>query len=255
MDFQPSRASWRVLVLAACAMSLTACSALSQQSPRPVVEQVNTPAAASTASVTPPQTASDAVDQGGNADAQSNNTQTVTTTADDLRQLINDRKVSELRTSYNGTYGASLLFKPEDLTYYVALFQGRSFWRVIRTNSQSQAESLYKAFVAESADLASVDIRRIQLEAEYAFMQKQLADRNQALGTLRADAALRQEQEQRIAAAQAQAHQQASELAKQRRSTSDELDALQRQIDALRAQQDKVGNNKWLQQSNSKSAQ
>ncbi|MFP3648857.1 DUF2968 domain-containing protein, partial [Paraburkholderia sp. SIMBA_054] len=49
----------------------------------------------------------------------------------ELMQMIQDTKLSELRTTYNGSYGASLFFYPRELTYYVALFQNKHFWRVI----------------------------------------------------------------------------------------------------------------------------
>jgi hypothetical protein len=41
----------------------------------------------------------------------------------ELMQLIHDANLSELRTTYNGSYGASLFFYPQQMTYYVALFQ------------------------------------------------------------------------------------------------------------------------------------
>ena len=118
-------------------------------------------------------------------------------TVAELQSLIQNRQVSELRTTYNGTYGASLLFKPDDLTYYVALFQQKDFWRVVKTQSDKQAEATYRAFASQSMELAEVDIQRIRLQAEYAHNEKLLASRNAQLSTLQADNTLRMQQESR----------------------------------------------------------
>src|SRR5690606_5585556 len=93
---------------------------------------------------------------------------TPSSTTTELQQLIQSKGVSELRTSYNGNYGASLLFKRDTLTYYVALFQRQNFWRVVKTQDHAQAERLYKEFVTETNKLAEVDLKRIRLEADYA---------------------------------------------------------------------------------------
>ncbi|EEH27556.1 conserved hypothetical protein [Burkholderia pseudomallei Pakistan 9] len=44
-----------------------------------------------------------------------------------------------MRTTYNGSYGASLLLNIQEGTYFVALFQQKAFWRVIRTASEARA--------------------------------------------------------------------------------------------------------------------
>lgn len=139
----------------------------------------------------------------------------ISSTADELRSLIERRQVVELRTTYNGTYGASLLFKPEDLVYYVALFQQKDFWRVVQTLSEPKAEEIYRAFSQQSAELAHVEIQRIKLQAEFAQSERLLTVRNQELAVLRADQALRDQQAQQVAARQEEARQQASALSTQ----------------------------------------
>jgi hypothetical protein len=161
-------------------------------------------------------------------------------TVSELQGLIQNRQVSELRTAYNGTYGASLLFKPEDLTYYVALFQQKDFWRVLKTKSDKQAEATYRAFAGQSASLAEVDIKRIKLQAQYAHAEKLLASRSAELSTLQTDRALRLQQEEQVAARQEQSRQEATALASQEKDVRQQLRDLQRQIDALQAQQAQV---------------
>jgi hypothetical protein len=57
--------------------------------------------------------------------------------------MIRDGKVRELRTTYNGSYGASMLFYPDEMTFYIALFQQKKFWRVVKTQVDSRAETIY----------------------------------------------------------------------------------------------------------------
>lgn len=210
----------RLAVLGAVMSGLAACASAQPEASRPPVQQVESEQAADTP-VTPPA-----------APAPKPNS-----TVAELQSLIQSRQVSELRTTYNGTYGASLLFKPDDLTYYAALFQQKDFWRVVQTTSEKQAESTYRAFAQQSADLAEVDIKRIKLQAEYARSERLLAERSTELATLQADQTLRRQQEQQVAVRQEQARQQAAALAQQQQQLRKELGAMQRQIDALQAQQ------------------
>src|SRR5690606_7478045 len=212
----------RLAVLGMSMSGLAAFASAQSEASRPPVQQVQNDVPGDTP-VTPPAAAPKA-----------------NTTVAELQSLIQNRQVSELRTTYNGTYGASLLFKPDDLTYYVALFQQKDFWRVVQTKSDKQAESTYRAFAQQSADLAEVDIKRIKLQAEYAHSERRLAERSSELATLRADQSLREQQEQQVAARQAQARQQAAALAQQQQQLRKELSAMQRQIDSLQAQQAEI---------------
>ena len=47
----------------------------------------------------------------------------------------------------------------------MALFQQKDFWRVVKTQSDKQAEATYRAFASQSMELAEVDIQRIRLQA------------------------------------------------------------------------------------------
>ena len=87
-------------------------------------------------------------------------------------------------------------------------------------------------------ELAEVDIQRIRLQAEYAH--KLLASRNAQLSTLQADNTLRMQQET-VAARQQQSRQEATALADQQKDVRQQLRDLQRQIDALQAQQAQLG--------------
>jgi hypothetical protein len=163
----------------------------------------------------------------------------VSSSVAELQSLMQGRKVNELRTTYNGSYGASLLFKPDDLSYYVALFQQRDFWRVFKTASSRQAEAAYRAFAAQSAELAELDLNRTRLQAENARAEQQLADYGNRLAALQADQVLRRQQEQQIQVHQEQMRGEAQSLGIQQQQMREQLNSVQRQIDALQAEQDR----------------
>jgi len=159
----------------------------------------------------------------------------------ELQRLIQDREVTELRTTYNGTFGASLLFKQDDLLYYVAMFRQKDFWRVYRTSSEAAAEQTYQRFVARTAELAEVDIRRIRLEAQQAHTERLLSERAGQLTALQSELGRQREQSEQIVASQRQARQEAAELAEQQKKARAELQRVQAQIRALERQQAAVG--------------
>jgi len=158
-------------------------------------------------------------------------------TISELQQLMQSQGVSELRTTYNGNYGASQLFKPDTRTYYVALFQQKNFWRVVKTKSETQAEQVYKSFVGQTEKLAEVDIRRIKLEAEKQYTEQLIAAQETRLNALQNDLVVQQQQEQNVAVQQDQARQQAQLLSSKQQAASSELQGLQSRIRTLEAQQ------------------
>ncbi len=162
------------------------------------------------------------------------------TTVAELQGLIRDHKVDELRTIYNASYGASMLFRPDDLTYYVVLFQQRNFWQVVKTQSAQQADMAYRAYAARTAELAQADFDRIRLEAENAKARQLLNARLARLGTLQADQALRQQQDQQVATRQNQINAETDRLNQQQQIARTQLSNLQRQIDALQAEQNRL---------------
>lgn len=214
----------RVTLISAALAGLSACAVTppKEQASRPVVQQVADIKDGSTA-VTPPVEAVAAP--------------VATTTVAELQDLIKNRKVNELRTTYNGSYGASLLFRPDDLSFYVALFQQRDFWQVVKTKSTQQAEATYRAFAGRTAELSQIDFERIRLQAENAKAEQELNDRAARLSKLQADHELRVQQDQQVASRQAQMQAEADRLSQQQQDVRTQLRALQRQIDALQVEQ------------------
>ena len=174
------------------------------------------------------------------APTQPDNSPAANSTIAELQGLIQARGLNELRTTYNGNYGASLLFRAEDLVYYVAMFQQKNFWRVVKTTSEQQAEQLYRNFVYQTVQLADVDIRRIKLDAERASTEKLISVNESRLTALQNDLSVQRQQEQQVAARQDQARAEAAALANDRQQAREQLTTLQRQIRALEEQQAKL---------------
>lgn len=216
------RVAARAGLLTLLCTGLAACAAFKHSDDQPVVTQAKSKPVDATP-VTPPAPAPEPPPP--------------RTTATELQTLIQQHKVQELRTTYNGKYGASLLFKPDDLTYYVALFQQKTFWRIAKTENRSNAEKTYDKFVRESERLAQADLRSITLQAQVDHTQKQVDERLDKINQLQNDLAAQRQQADVIAQQQDQSRQEATQLAKQQADARRRLHALQRQIDQLQEEQ------------------
>ncbi|WP_353149129.1 DUF2968 domain-containing protein [Pollutimonas bauzanensis] len=225
------RIKTRILFLTVASIGMAGCAITKAPETRPTVMQVEKEADGDATPVTPPVAAPAAPAIPGSTVAE-------------VQQLIHTRQVSELRTSYNGNYGASLLFNRDTLTYYVALFQQKQFWRAVKTQDHARAERTYQEFIAETAKLAEVDLRRIRLEADYAHTEKQLAEQTDELRVLQNDVQTQRQQESLIRAQQATARQDAEQLQAQQKEAREQLRALQNQIKTLQAQQSALSSTK-----------
>jgi hypothetical protein len=154
----------------------------------------------------------------------------------ELQQMIHGSDLSELRTTYNGSYGASLLFYGKEMTYYVALFQQKNFWRVIKTQDATRADMIYKDFVRQTVQLSDVEIRRTQLEAQKAFTERMIALSQDRANRLQADLDVARQQQNIVTSQQQQTRAEASALAQQKAAAQDQLRAAQRQVRDLQRQ-------------------
>jgi len=154
----------------------------------------------------------------------------------ELQQMIRGSELSELRTTYNGSYGASLLFYGKEMTYYVALFQNKTFWRVIKTSNSARAEAIYREFVLKTQQLADVEIRRIRLAAQKAFTERMIADAQDRASRLQADLTVAQQQQAIVADQQKQTREQANALQAQKTAAQNHLRDVERQVRELQRQ-------------------
>lgn len=156
----------------------------------------------------------------------------------ELQQMIRGSDLTELRTTYNGSYGASLLFYAKDMTYYVALFQQKTFWRVIKTSDDTRAELIYKDFVRQTLQLSDVEIRRTRLEAQKAFTEQMIALSQDRANRLQADLDVAHKQQAIVDNQQQTTRAEASALAQQKTAAQSQLRAAQRQVQDLQRQLD-----------------
>lgn len=154
----------------------------------------------------------------------------------ELQQMIRGSELNELRTTYNGTYGASLLFYGKEMTYYVALFQNKTFWRVIKTSDEARAELIYRDFAQKTVQLSDVEIRRTRLDAQKAFTTRMIALTQDHANRLQADLQVAQQQQAIVADQQKQTRDQANALQVEKAAAQDQLRAVQRQVRDLQRQ-------------------
>ncbi|WP_028215877.1 DUF2968 domain-containing protein [Paraburkholderia oxyphila] len=150
-----------------------------------------------------------------------------------LMQLIHDAQLVELRTTYNASYGASLFFYPPEMTYYVVLFQDKHFWRVIRSQDDTRAEAIYANFVQQTQRLAEVEIRRTQIEAQKAFIDRVIAINEDRARRLQADLNVARTQQARVDDYQRQMQGNARALNAEKLQAQTQLRDLQNQVDQL----------------------
>ncbi|HXZ06874.1 MAG TPA: DUF2968 domain-containing protein [Paraburkholderia sp.] len=218
----------RVVLLAVAGASLHGALALAEESEVPVVGKRP---AMSTITAQPPASpsapASDAV-AGASPDTQGY--------VAELIQMIHDSKLIELRTTYNGSYGATLFFYPDDLTYYVALFQDRHFWRVIKTPDDTRAETIYAGFVQQTAQLAEIEIHRTQLQAQNAYLDRVIALQADRARRLQADLEVTRAQQAQVNDRQREMQADAVALRAEKDKAQAQLRALQQQVQLLQRQ-------------------
>ncbi|WP_345811282.1 DUF2968 domain-containing protein [Paraburkholderia sp. PREW-6R] len=154
----------------------------------------------------------------------------------ELMQLIQDGRLSELRTTYNGSYGASLFFYPQQMAYYIALFQDKHFWRVIRSEDAARAEAIYAGFVQQTVQLSDVEIRRTQLQAQKAYIEEVIALSEDRARRLQADLNVARAQEAKVSDYQRQTQSEAVALHVEKDRAQAQLRQVENQVMQLQRQ-------------------
>ncbi|KUY99457.1 MULTISPECIES: DUF2968 domain-containing protein [unclassified Burkholderia] len=217
-DFSPARCATWIVALAACAHAGAAWSDATAPvaGTRPAVTSLSGDAATAA-----PASATEAAAQGNVAE---------------LTQMLHDGRIVEMRTTYNGSYGASLMFDPREMTYYVALFQDKHLWRVIRSQEKNRAEMVYANFVQQTAQLADVEIRRTELQAQKTFLERVIALQANRAQQLQADLNIARGQQAEVAQRQKAAQEQTQALQIEKRAAQVQLRDLQEQVRQLERQ-------------------
>ncbi|HDR9251002.1 DUF2968 domain-containing protein [Burkholderia vietnamiensis] len=154
-------------------------------------------------------------------------------TVDELQRQMQAHALTEMRTNYNGSYGASLLFNVKDGAYFVALFQQKAFWRVIKTHDDARAEAIYRDFSHQAARLAVNELRAAKLEAQKAQTDRQIQVTQDRARRLQADLSIAHEQQAAVADHQKNVRDETAALQTQQAQLQSQLRALQQQVRAL----------------------
>ncbi|KWO04945.1 hypothetical protein WM26_33765 [Burkholderia cepacia] len=194
----------------------------------PAVQQASAPVAA--IPVVDPQVQTSVQPQAGESTGPS--------TVDDLQRQIQSHSLTEMRTSYNGSYGASLLFNVKDGAYFVALFQQKAFWRVIKTYDESRAEAIYRDFSRQAERLAVNELRAAKLESQKAQMDKQIEVTQDRARRLQADISIARQQQAAVADRQKSVRNETAALQAQQAELQSQLRALQQQVRSLQREAD-----------------
>lgn len=154
----------------------------------------------------------------------------------ELKQMVQSKQLTELRTTYNGSYGATLFFYPQEVVYYVALFQDKRFWRVVKTQDDARAESAYAQFARKSYDLADGEIRHMQLQSQKALLERVIAVSDDRAKRLSADLSIARAQDSEVSQRQQQLQAESVALQGDKLSAERKLRDLQRQVEQLQHQ-------------------
>lgn len=154
----------------------------------------------------------------------------------ELKQMVQARKLTELRVTYNGNYGAALFFYPQEMVYYVALFQDKNFWRVVKSQDDARAETAYAQFARKSYALAEGEIKRTQLQAQKALLERVIAVSNDRAQRLTADLSIARAQENEVSQRQQQMQVESAALLNEKSVAERKLLMLQRQVQQLQDQ-------------------
>ncbi|MBN3724245.1 DUF2968 domain-containing protein [Burkholderia sp. Ac-20379] len=154
----------------------------------------------------------------------------------EMMQMLRDHQLTEMRTTYNGSYGASMLFYPREMTYYVALFQDKHFWRVVKSQERPRAEMIYQNFADQTVQLADLELRRTELAAQKQFLERVIGLSEDHAKRLQADLDIARAQRTQIDERQRAVQNEANALAVEQRASQLQLRDLERQVRQLQQQ-------------------
>lgn len=157
-------------------------------------------------------------------------------TVAELKQLLAQKRLAELRTTYNGDYGTSLLLVNEDTTAYVALSYRKELWRVYKFASVAPAEGAYETLAQQTRTWAEDDLRRTITAGQKAQLEREAQAAEQRAASLSQEVRIMQAQRQKMLAEQQTMRQETKALDIERRAYKAQIDSLQQQIRVLEKQ-------------------
>jgi len=157
-------------------------------------------------------------------------------TVAELQQLLAQKRLTELRTTYNGDYGTSLLLVNEDTTAYVALSYRKELWRVYKFASVAPAEGAYDTLSRQTRTWAEDDLHRAIAAGQKAQLEREAQAAEQRAASLSQEVRIMQAQRRQMLEEQQTVRQQTQALDVEGRAYKAQIDSLQQQIRLLEKQ-------------------
>jgi septin family protein len=157
-------------------------------------------------------------------------------TVAELQQLLAQKSLTELRTTYNGDYGTSLLLVNEDTTAYVALSYRKELWRVYKFASVAPAEGAYETLASQTRTWAEDDLRRAVTAGQKAQLEREAQAAQQRAASLSQEVRIMQAQRQKMLSEQQTMRQETKALDIERRAYQTQVESLRQQIRLLEKQ-------------------
>jgi len=155
-----------------------------------------------------------------------------------LARRTEQGKITSLRSTTADVYRAELSFFADGQTYYVALLQNGTYWRVVETSNRKRAEAVYVDFVARTVDLSDAQRRQTELEAANAATQRSLVQAQLRIEQIRVDFDNAQAQQEEVSTRQAQVAAQVTKLVSDNQDAQNKLVQVKRQLVALQGLSD-----------------
>jgi hypothetical protein len=154
----------------------------------------------------------------------------------ELTRMLKNAMLTEMRTTYNGSYGASVFFLASEVTWYVTLFQNKTFWRVLKTQDRARANAVYANFVQQTEQLSKVEIERIELAAQRAALDRMIAVAENSASRMRADIDIARQQQVQVSERQRTTYEQTRSLNVEKQAAQIQLGDLRKQLRQLQEQ-------------------
>lgn len=133
------------------------------------------------------------------------------------------------------SYSVSLLFHPDELTYYAVLYQETTLWQALKATELDAAEESFRHFEEQVIRLADAELRLTQLVAQNRRMTSMVEATEAQAERMRADLEHHAAQTQLVNARQQQLRKEVAQLEQQRLSSQAVLNKAVRTIHQLRA--------------------
>ncbi|WP_175948713.1 DUF2968 domain-containing protein [Burkholderia pyrrocinia] len=151
----------------------------------------------------------------------------------EVEALRAQQALTPFRTLETFSYAVSLLFYRGQVSYFVTLRHQGLLWRAVHTTELDVAEAAFAQLEQQAVELAAVEVRRTQLEAQNRHAQASIEALEAKAHRLRANLSHCADQTRLVAESRQQARREVANLEADRAAAHARLAAISRQIHKL----------------------